>query len=30
MEQGSTRTDANGMGLFAGDAWFGPIEAGHF
>ena len=28
MEQGSTNTDANGMGLFAGDAWFDPIEAG--
>ncbi len=28
MEQGSTSTDANGMGLFAGDAWFDPIEAG--
>ena len=28
MEQGSTTTDANGMGLFAGDAWFDPIEAG--
>ena len=28
MEQGSTKTDADGTGLFAGDAWFDPIEAG--
>jgi putative transposase len=27
MEQGSTNTDANGTGLFVGDAWFDPIEA---
>ena len=28
MEQGSTTTDADGTGLFAGEAWFDPIEAG--
>ena len=28
MEQGSTTRDADGTGLFAGDAWFDPIEAG--
>ena len=28
MEQGSTTPDADGTGLFAGDAWFDPIEAG--
>ncbi len=28
MEQGSTTTEAAGTGLFAGDAWFDPIEAG--
>ena len=28
MEQGSTTTDADGTGLFAGDAWFDPIEVG--
>lgn len=28
MEQGSTTTDADGTGLFAGKAWFDPIEAG--
>ncbi len=28
MEQGSTKTDADGTGLFAGEAWFDPIEAG--
>jgi hypothetical protein len=28
MEQGSTTRDADGMGLFAGEAWFDPIEAG--
>ena len=28
MEQGSTTTDAGGTGLFAGDFWFDPIEAG--
>jgi len=28
MEQGSTNTDSNGTGLFAGEAWFDPIEAG--
>ncbi len=28
MEQGSTTQDADGTGLFAGDAWFDPIEAG--
>ena len=28
MEQDSTMTDADGTGLFAGDAWFDPIEAG--
>ena len=28
MEQGSTTGDAGGTGLFAGDAWFDPIEAG--
>ena len=24
MEQGSTKTDANSMALFAGEAWFAP------
>lgn len=28
MEQGSTKTDANSTALFAGEAWFDPIEAG--
>jgi len=28
MEQGSTTTEVAGTGLFAGDAWFDPIEAG--
>ena len=28
MERNSTRTDADGTMLFAGDAWFDPIEAG--
>ncbi len=28
MEQGSTTRDADGTGLFAGEAWFDPIEAG--
>ena len=28
MEQGSTTRDADGTGLFAGDAWFDPIEVG--
>jgi len=28
MEQGSTKTDADGTMLFAGEAWFDPIEAG--
>ena len=28
MRQGSTNTDTAGTGLFAGDAWFDPIEAG--
>ncbi len=28
MEQGSTTTEAGGTGLFAGGAWFDPIEAG--
>ena len=28
MEQDSTKTDADGTTLFAGDAWFDPIEAG--
>ena len=28
MEQGSTTGNAGGRGLFAGDAWFDPIEAG--
>ena len=28
MEQGSTTTDADGTMLFAGEAWFDPIEAG--
>ena len=27
MEQGSTRRNADGAGLFASEAWFGPIEA---
>lgn len=28
MEQDSTKTDANSTALFAGEAWFDPIEAG--
>jgi putative transposase len=28
MEQDSTTRDADGTGLFAGEAWFDPIEAG--
>jgi len=28
MEQNSTKADADGTVLFAGDAWFDPIEAG--
>lgn len=28
MEQDSTRTEADGTALFAGEAWFDPIEAG--
>jgi len=28
MEQTSTKTQADGTTLFAGDAWFDPIEAG--
>ena len=28
MEQDNTTTRANGSELFAGDAWFDPIEAG--
>ena len=28
MEQNSTTTDASGTGLFSGEAWFDPIEAG--
>ena len=28
MEQDSTTTRMNGTDLFAGDAWFDPIEAG--
>ena len=28
MEQGSTTSEADGTGLFAGEAWFDPIEAG--
>ena len=28
MERGGTTTDADGTGLFAGEAWFDPIEAG--
>ncbi len=28
MEQNSTTGDADGTGLFAGEAWFDPIEAG--
>jgi transposase-like protein len=28
MEQNNTKTQANGTALFAGDAWFDPIEAG--
>jgi len=28
MEENSTKTDANGTMLFAGEAWFDPIEAG--
>ena len=28
MEQNSTKTQADGTALFAGDAWFDPIEAG--
>jgi len=28
MEENSTKTDADGTMLFAGEAWFDPIEAG--
>ncbi len=28
MEQNTTKTEANGTALFAGEAWFDPIEAG--
>jgi putative transposase len=28
MEQSSTTSEAANTGLFAGDAWFDPIEAG--
>ena len=28
MEENSTKTDADGTALFAGEAWFDPIEAG--
>ena len=28
MEETSTKTDADGTALFAGTAWFDPIEAG--
>jgi len=28
MEQSSTKTEADGTALFAGEAWFDPIEAG--
>jgi len=28
MEQDSTKTEANSTALFAGEAWFDPIEAG--
>ena len=28
MEESSTKTEANGTLLFAGEAWFDPIEAG--
>ena len=28
MEQNGTKTEADGTMLFAGDAWFDPIEAG--
>jgi hypothetical protein len=28
MEQDNTKTQADGTALFAGDAWFDPIEAG--
>ncbi|MGI4808011.1 MAG: transposase, partial [Janthinobacterium lividum] len=28
MEQGSTKTEATDTMLFAGEAWFDPIEAG--
>ncbi len=28
MEETSTKTQADGATLFAGDAWFDPIEAG--
>ncbi len=28
MEQDSTTTEADGTALFAGEAWFDPIEAG--
>ena len=28
MEQNSTTTDADGTALFAGEAWFDPIETG--
>ena len=28
MEENSTKTQTDGTALFAGDAWFDPIEAG--
>jgi len=28
MEETSTKTQADGTALFAGEAWFDPIEAG--
>jgi len=28
MEENNTKTQADGTALFAGDAWFDPIEAG--
>ncbi len=28
MEENSTKTGADGTMLFAGEAWFDPIEAG--
>jgi len=28
MEQNNTKTQVDGTALFAGDAWFDPIEAG--